>query len=102
MEDDKRKLLTLYLGECWHIKGVKVNEQTYACANCARYFNRKSAHRTFTTWQDLGDLKNKLVEKGDWERFCRWLVSTDLSWLLNPTRFCVLVGEWLEQQEVKG
>jgi hypothetical protein len=56
-------------------------------------------------------LKDRLVEKGDWDKFETWIwgaygdtdcKETLVDWLLNPTRFCELVGEWLGKQEGGG
>ena len=107
----KRKLLTEYLKECWH-ENVEVHpypdhpEEFYSrCRTC----NIEEYHenRTFTTPDDFFTLKDKLVEKGEWMKFeefsiRRWVNETRATgdprhtdWLLNASRFCELVGEWL-------
>jgi hypothetical protein len=120
MNESDKKRLTEWLGECWHIKGDKVSEQVYVCSNCARYFNRKSANRTFTEDADFFACFEKLVEKGEWEKFGWFAVQTWQKedrvdgvshtehgynqWLLSRTesgryRLCVLVAEWRAQKE---
>lgn len=71
--------------------------------------------RTFLTWQDLGDCKDKLVEKGLWKKFYWFAVGkaqefkildspdTD-KWLFRPTvdgeaHFCRLVAEFLKGEK---
>lgn len=75
-------------------------------------------NRTFTTWQDLGDLKNKIVDMGKWTNFLHFakreyklevhgykspIVHTDwfINWLLDPIRFCELVAEWWKEWRTK-
>jgi hypothetical protein len=53
-------------------------------------------------------LRRKLVEKGDWEDFfyyCGQVCNRMFrpfeftNWLMDPERFCSLVGEWLEENK---
>jgi hypothetical protein len=134
MTDDQRKRLTEYLGECWH-KGywycncckeeISPTRVTYQeqCDTCGQYVEWVS-NRTFTNWPDLGAVKEKLVEKGDWfRRFksyaaSKWLDDEDemeryeisdvaafMVWLFRPIdengkpHFCRLVAEWLEAKD---
>jgi len=123
MNDADRKLLTEeVLGECWHEKsgtsyfvphilGFPDVEDSFLCSMCGQKF-RESEYRTFSTWQDLGDLKDKLVEKGMWNDFSAfaWDKWTDqceggrcpvedyANWLLNPARFCQLVADWWKEE----
>jgi len=63
--------------------------------------------RTFTTAQDMIDLNNKLAEKGKWYAFFdfardEFMDSTMgyadyFSFLINPSRFCWLVKEFLKK-----
>ena len=111
-EDDKKRL-TEFLGECWHeksgksyfpigIKGIPRGPESYLCAKCNTKFY-DNQFRTFTTWEDLGALQEKLVEKRRWRDFDAFaLVKWDGSigivlWLLYPTRFCWLVSEYLKE-----
>jgi hypothetical protein len=97
MKDEDKKLLTEFLGECWHDEkssgwGIGMN-------------------RPFTTWQDLGDLKEKLTQNMEFfgmGSFLDWVddkfyssfdgLGDDnfIDWLLNPKRFCQLVADYLK------
>ena len=91
MTESDKKLLTEFLGE-----GADWNSYKYE-------------RRTFDTWQDLGDLKEKLVELGRWDEFENYIwgkyyfepsaiyKETWLNWLLNPARFCQLVADWRKE-----
>jgi hypothetical protein len=77
MTDDDRKLLTeKLLGEEWHEwfddGGKHFSEwRSYTCGICGKNVESpvEPANRTFLTWQDVGDVKDKLVEKGMWREF---------------------------------
>jgi len=115
------KLLTGFLGECWH-KWEYVSRTSLLSTDfryCSCEYPIKFDHngivishenRTFTTWQDLGDLKEKLVDKGLYDRFS-FYAQKQLDkipgpsgnrrrfddWLLNPRRFCQLVADFLKE-----
>ena len=77
-------------------------------------------NRTYTTWQDFGDVFEKLVEKGEWRDFyyfaeAAWLCEqkedgndydyNGIQWLFSKTptghyRLCELVSEWIRREEV--
>ena len=101
MDEETRKLLTEYLGECW---------------DADKRPGGDLPNRTFTTPDDMMALKDKLVEKGEFwglDSFLDWadnkwdtMPDTEdnypgnfIDWLMNPTRFCALVGEW---QKARG
>lgn len=107
MTDEGKKKLTEFIGECWHEKGEKIGEGgVYDCKKCKRAFHRQSGFRTFTTWQDTGDLKDKLAEKGEWGRFEQrvryiWIEITYtkldfILWLFDRERFPELVLAYLD------
>jgi hypothetical protein len=128
MDDETRKLLTEeYLGECWHELDQNVLEERDIdwCLKCHTHIGclgvgwqwfypedksieiRRAIHRTFDTPDDMVALKDRLVEKGEWGRFYKWVswnyehgkgseAGHWVSWLMEPTRFCELVGEWLK------
>jgi hypothetical protein len=125
MTDDQRRRLTEYLGECWH-EPCGPYTPGIMCSCGKRSYNAKHAenNRTFTNWPDLGAVKEKLVEKGDWfRRFksyaaSKWLDDEDemeryeisdvaafMVWLFRPIdengkpHFCRLVAEWLESRK---
>lgn len=101
MKDQTRKLLTEYLGECWHNTRLIVTHcDTCKCA---------AVNRTFTTPDDMDALRRKMVEKGKIGSFINWGLhdypcepgnNIDLfdyfSWLMEPERFCELAGKWIE------
>ena len=125
MDDEMRKLLMEYLGEEWGPYEVK--EWQYITPDGAREFSAfpveggkltyRQVHvkrRTFTTPDDMVALKDKIDEKGAWEEFIIYCLEvspetyslgftehivTFTDWLMNPTRFCALVGEW---QKARG
>ncbi len=105
MNDDSRKRLTGYLGDCWHeLIRYKPGSIFKKCKMCG--LGGDPENRSFTTWSDLGALVEKIVEKGDWEEFEDYAykiwdkVPTEHSFtkwfILPPTRFCELVDKWLE------
>lgn len=95
---DDRILLTEFLGEKWY----EINPQTYGlcpdcksddigpqahrgaydayyiCLHCKAEFDKpmKENPRTFTTWQDTGDLKQRIVEMGEWRTFIGGHITT--------------------------
>jgi hypothetical protein len=117
LSDDDKKLLTEFLGECWHDRLIPVHASG-VCRHCNIYMDdwNDVIQRTFTTWQDLGDLKDKLVEKGMWWKFFVMIVEdysdkkakglvmpheiTD--YLLNPTVFIPLCIEFLRKEAKYG
>lgn len=117
MNDDMRKRLTLYLGEPWHSITGRAEAHTWcSCGSQHSTLAPFPKNRTYTTWDDLGTLKDKMMEKGDWKSFFNWMVSKHpllvpitnanelqdyTNWLITPKCFCELMGEWLEQREVK-
>jgi len=127
MKDEYRKILTEFLGKCWHEQGNKSRfnpwnqTQTFICAKCDACINR----RPFDSWQDLGDLKRKLEGKKQWATFLKSAFESDLDadgnaiedldesarsdgekfynpdfigWLLNPKSFCQLVADYLKMK----
>ena len=120
MNDEDKKLLTEFLGECWHEYTFEKQPEDecgeFSCWVCrcghrTQFWQRQRQNRTFTTWQDMGDLKEKLVGKGMWtnfypyaktkcwidEYFCE---SNVVAWFLNPAVFIPLVVEFLRKEKV--
>ena len=104
LTDEQRKRLTLYIGKKWIEPDVIVT--------C---FDSYNCNATFTTYSDLGALKDKLVENGEWAEFhvfaynqfkgvvspsCKDNPPTFNGWLFRPES-CGLVAEYLEQKEGK-
>jgi len=120
MTDDRRRMLTEeVLGECWHggyTDGVTPDGQWRMCTcGYAYIIPEKHRNRTFATWKDLGDLKEKIVEMGEWDGFWMyaatefkevqhkagkvvWRKSEMSNWLMNPIRFPELVVGWIKER----
>ena len=114
LTDDQRKRLTLYLGEC--AEDYCIHDPDYGdyCPNHEGCMGLKI--RSFTTYADLGKMKDKLVENGEWESFYvfahnKWrsetwwtpkskLTGVFTDWIFRPES-CGLVVEYLEQKEGK-
>lgn len=122
MTDEHRKMLTEMLGECWH-EGNDNESVTdgsitiyLRCVKCSKSY---VPNRTFTTWDDLGALKDKIVEMGKWGEFNEFVIvkfwsqfgpndfapirRADLNpplsnWFINPTCFSELVAAWWEER----
>ena len=69
MTESDRKLLTSYLGECWHQR-LEPYHASGVCRKCNTYFEDWDdvEQRTFTNIQDFYDLKCKMVERGSGRR----------------------------------
>ena len=123
LSDEQKKMLTEeILGECWHrpdYGSQMINPKFYVGVPCAcgkvsyNVKHEKKSNRTFTSWQDLGDLKEKIVEMWEWRTFYRWAydyAGSNLlnkgytyeddfcNWLMNPERFCELVAKWWKER----
>lgn len=101
MNDTRRRMLTEYLGECYH-EPVEKGPFLY-CIKCAE---ADCTNRTFTTAQDMLDLVKKMVERGDWRKFLRFTWESwpgfegeFTAWLItDPARTCELIAEWREAE----
>lgn len=72
MNDTDRKLLTEYLGECWH-EFHREHPNKHYCSKCVS----TASNRTFFAEADMMALYRRIAEKGEWEEFCK-----------------VMIGEW--------
>lgn len=129
MIDATKKLLTEYLGEKYHQISTNYGEVSKCSCGARGAIARMECwknNRPFTTWADLGALKEKMAERGDWEEFlsfCFYEASCNsdfpmgmiddeemsgenkyydedfINYILNPLRFCDLAGEWVEEKE---
>ena len=107
----REQRLTLFLGKCWH-EYKKISEYTWKC-QCGSIVSNPAyglPHRTFLTWEDMGDVKDELVERGLWDEFDSfmektWYSNCNLltysSYILQPQRFCDLADEFLMGLEGK-
>ena len=102
MNDDRRKMLTEYIGECW----IEIVASPHRSDGIA-----ENKNRTFTTWAELGAVKDKLVERKEWTAFinyaygafsfeklvsCAEAIYDFTDQLFTPSRFCELAAEFLE------
>ena len=126
MNDTRRRMLTEYLGECWHeISSYPIiHNNGIKCVICKKYAKHDPStrygiiRRTFTTSQDMVDLGKRMMVNGDWnpfycDTFNDWYArnresvkNTEdadakfVAWLLftDPARTCKLIAEWMEDQ----
>lgn len=125
IEDDRRLLTEEVLGEKWHkfILSPKMTIPTpssfrpsqCSCGNTGYSVIEicSKANRTFTTWQDTGDLKERIVEMGRWGEFMMvqkrqihvtenpngMTLSEWVDWLMDPIRFPELVVGWWRKRK---
>lgn len=112
MNNTRRRMLTEYLGECWHEITDKGPYQS-TCSKCGMIFGAihlsnwdpTGFNRTFTTAQDMVDLVRKMVTDGSWlgcYRFLcvKWLNRESvMAYLItDPARTCELIAEWEEAE----
>jgi hypothetical protein len=76
MTDEQRKLLTEYLGECWHEWGYvrgSVKQEIFQCVKCGEtckgIVNCHQKQRTFDNPEDFFVLWNWVKKKDWWEDF---------------------------------
>ena len=123
LSDKDKGLLTEFLGECWHEweRTADNHVSHHVCVKCGLSLSVRKEFlpklRSFTTWQDLGDLRNKLVEKGMWwkfhavmrHEFCKDFIAVCSrdemeaeynNWLLSPSIFIPLVVEFLRKEQI--
>jgi len=89
MTENQKKALTLFLGRTWHTyKGngeiecscgyIPWHDNKLAGADVLEltaHFKRNNSC-TFTTWQDLGDVKEKLAEEEMWAVFLQFAFNS--------------------------
>jgi hypothetical protein len=123
MNEESKRRLANFLGECWH-EWEPAEHVTFKCKLCGKWIYEKHAwessnRRTFTAPADFFAVFDRLVELKRWRNFIEWVCLTTeqarkgdgtelMKWLLSKTntgeyRLCWLVGEWLTaQKEGKG
>jgi hypothetical protein len=116
LTDDARKMLTEYIGEkiCnddsrYIVPCIDTSENCLHIARGGTYENcPNKSIRTFATGNDLLDLKDAIVRKGEWGDFEVYafdkyqhtiseIPTSFTCWLLHPTRFSWLVKEWRKE-----
>jgi hypothetical protein len=116
MNDDRRKLLTNYLGECWHKwedRSAITDFRPHRCIKCGFETMQVFLYHTFLDPMDMDALRRKLMENSDWDNFLDFCENTFakadhpcicdfcqeyIGWLMDPERFSMLVAEWLEEK----
>ena len=126
LSEESKKRLTRFLVEDWHEKegnNCFCGYEPFPPCSFSETDGELQHHislakrndRSFSPddWQSLGDLKNKLVEKGMWDKFsfrCEGIWERDnhyvdfddiafTLWLINPAIFIPLVDEFLKEKE---
>lgn len=124
LSEESKKRLTKYMDGCAHIWVRDGHVSHHTCSECGEELSVRKEFlpkmRSFTTGNDMLDLKNKIVEKGEWNEFHEITHDNTLStdgnfgvydvlteehwsefdnWLFSIPRFCELVGEWLEKRK---
>ena len=93
--EEQRKLLTEWLGECWH-EWHFAPEDVTPCLKCR---SRKD-NRTFDNWNDFG----AVVEKLGWgyiTYFTPKMPYVGITTKEYPERFCILVAEAIKEGVTK-
>ena len=97
LTDERRKVLTKYLGLCWHEGRMPIN-CGYRCVKCGDTY---VANLTFDNDADMMALFRKMVDNltfGAFQNFAykHFNVYPNYALFYKPERFCNLVAEWLE------
>ena len=112
MNDEARKFLTEWGGECWH--EWNADENKCSCGVKGRMLANYSCdyeNRTFDNWEDFGWLWGKMVESNTYLRFLKWYwgleeMSVLEAWCIwecqFPKRRCRLICDFLRGQEGEG
>uniref|UniRef100_A0A6M3LT70 Uncharacterized protein n=1 Tax=viral metagenome TaxID=1070528 RepID=A0A6M3LT70_9ZZZZ len=106
MNDEGRRLLTEYMGECFHSNYLSEEGRCYDCKAKIDFTDIFLKRRTFTTGQDIYDLYRKMVEKGEWDDFYNWMALQEdadykeqvFNAFLFHTDRIPLVVEWIKAQ----
>jgi hypothetical protein len=118
--DGQKKLLTEWLGECWHEwVNESYNYPTAYCGKCEQDLTQLfgDGNRTFLTDKDMMDCMRQLVKEGKWQEFCKFAIKESdyeedqifgfTPWLMRPTNaqgkphFCRLVAEFKPWKDKK-
>ena len=96
LTDERRKVLTKYLGLCWHEGRMPIN-CGYRCVKCGDTY---VVNRTFDTDTDMMTLFRRIFKEAKWNDFVYWLIDNPTydtavpEIFLEPEKFCFLVSEW--------
>jgi hypothetical protein len=100
MNEESKRRLANFLGECWHERLEPFHASTY-CKKCNQYFYDWDyvLNRTFTTPDDYFAVFDRLVELGEWEEFYMFATSA------YKNSFALLwrdVSEWAVSRDSTG
>lgn len=110
MDIQDRKMLTEWLGECWHdtfVRNVGHDNVETICPKCFKSTGELPdvVYRVFTYADDMVALEDRLEKEGLWRSFFWWSwkqksqftwACDHTSWLIkNPERFCQLCADFL-------
>lgn len=122
MTDEQRKRLTEFLGKEWKNESLcfwcnKTGDNGFHVHDgddydAGKHYFLAQYNRTFTTWDDFGALWERLISVKQINAFlCHvsevWVLDKKARkhdftvWLINPTRFALLVVEALEKEVIK-
>ena len=105
MEEKDRKILTEFLGECWHDTRDKYQRCSNLCAICGK----ERIYRTFDTWNDFGMLWVQASNSTSWCAFFGWAIERfsgtkgfgfsleGIDWFIDKDRFPFLVLEAIKE-----
>ena len=119
MEEKDRKILTEFLGECWHEWRWRPGQGKF-CKNCdidlygkdnIFYHQRipTPENRTFDTWNDFGMLWVQASNSTSWCAFFGWAIERfsgtkgfgfsleGIDWFIDKDRFPFLVLEAIKE-----
>lgn len=121
MTDEMRKMLTEWMGECWHEEDIEYTKKAIRdprhrsvfaiCSKCKKTYGRSKRDRTFTTDADMMTVFRAIRDKGKLRDFINYVCSRVeatiprqpvyfMQWLFidNPERACCLAADFLEEQ----
>ena len=108
--DKQRKMLTEFIGECWHEYDCEMEDDGIIrqfCVICdADSSSNHFGFRTFTTDSDMMAVRKALRNKEEmWHGFYNFVIRYTPFIMVylykNPERFCWLVAKFLEERRVK-
>ena len=115
--DKQRKMLTEFIGECWHEYDCEMEDDGIIrqfCVICdADSSSNHFGFRTFTTDSDMMAVRKALRDKGLWHDFYHSTMKNQGKFYVedgyfymgyldkNPERFCWLVAKLMEERRVK-
>ena len=103
MTDQEKRLLTEFLGECWH-EGWVNKAGTYCCNKCpAAYPSVEASRLDFTDWRVAGRLIEKTEDVEVWYfyddmEWCARVLEREIHSAKSPQEaICAAVLAWLKE-----